>query len=114
MGWGSTRVINRTEQVLEATTGAVSWTIAPDCDFDITWIVLTFSTAPTTAEYISVTFKSKRGSAYDHVVFDQVKPMERTTVRIPCICGMEQGDSILVEYTNTDGNTITGVCSYVM
>jgi hypothetical protein len=100
--------------VLEATAGAVSWAIAPNADFDINWILLKFSADPETAEYISITYKSHLGTAYDIVIADEIAPMGYTSIKIPCITGMQQGDSILVEYTNTDGNTITGVCSYVM
>jgi len=114
MAGPAVRLTNRTEIALAATTGAVSWTIAPNADFDINWILLKFSAAPTTAENITVTYKSHLGTAYDTVVFGDVKPMGYTSIRIPCITGMQQGDSILVEYTNTDGNTVTGVCSYGM
>jgi hypothetical protein len=108
------RLTNRTEEKLEATTGAIAWTINPNADFNVTRITLNFSIAPTTADYVTVTVKSKWGTAYDQIVCDNIKPMTYTTVSINNILGMEQGDSVLVEYTNTDANSITGICSYVM
>ena len=109
---GAIRLTNRTP-ILEATTSAVAWTIDPLADFDINFVSLIFASAPTVTENVTVTFKSKNGTAYD-TLRRSINVKGKTTLSIEDIGGMEHGDSLLIEFANTDGISITGVSSFRM
>ena len=96
---------------LAATSSAVSWTITPAEDCVIERIALLFDSAPTTAENITITLDSAGGTAYD-VVLRSVDPSidGATSVVFEDIRGISKNDSLIVAYTNTDGNSITGSC----
>lgn len=99
----------RRKHELEATTSAVSWTIAEGDEFDITVVALKFDAAPTTSENVILTLDSSLGSAYD-TVLRVVDPSvtSSTDIVIEDLPLFASGDKLLVEYTNTDGNSITG------
>jgi len=103
----------RRQEVQTATTSAVAWTMFAADDFDVEKITLTFDATPTTAENITVTLDSGQGTAYDAVIA-AVDPAGYTDVVITNIGGLKNGDKLLVEYTNTDGNSITGVATMLL
>lgn len=99
----------RRKHSLAATTSAVSWSIFEGGDFDVVAVALTFDAAPTTSENITLTIDSSLGAAYD-TVLRVVDPSvtSSTDIVIENLPLFADGDKLLVTYTNTDGNSITG------
>jgi hypothetical protein len=95
---------------LAATTSAVAWTFSEADDCDVKRIALKFSAAPVTSEDITVTLDSVKGAAYD-TVLGTLDPLSSTSVTFEDICGLANGDKILVSYTNTDARSITGTAT---
>ena len=106
--------LRQTAYELEATTGAISWTIGPLDAFDCPRIALKFSAAPTTSEEIQVVLDSHLGAAYDTVILATDPSLSSATdVVFDNIKGQMAGDLLKITYTNTDAGTITGyaVCA---
>jgi hypothetical protein len=91
----------------EATSDALAWTLSEADSFNVVRIDIMFDAAPTTPENMTVTVDSVSGAAYDRVV-QTIDPAGLTVVKLNPIVGLVVGDKIVVEYTNTDGRTITG------
>lgn len=90
-----------------ATTDALAWTLQEQDSFTAVRIDVMFGVAPVTNENMTVTIDSVSGAAYDRVV-QTIDPAGLTVVKLNPIVGLVVGDKIVVEYTNTDGRTITG------
>ncbi len=105
----------RRDHVQTATTSAVSWSIFEGGDFDVERITLKFDSAPTTSENITLTKDSIQGAAYDTLLlsFDPAAD-SATDVVIENVTGLRNGDKIVLAYTNTDGNSITGVATVLI
>ena len=103
---------SRRQTSMAATTSAVSWSIKILDSFDCRLITLKFDAAPTTSEDITVTLDSVLGATFDTVLVS-VDPSSTsaTSTVIVDVEGMVYGDALLVEYTNTDGNSITGTAA---
>lgn len=97
----------RRSQTQAATTSAVSWEIFEGDHFDCSAITIAFGTATTTAENLTVTLDSHLGAGSD-VVLVTIDPLGADELMIRNIPGMVEGDKLLVEYTNSDGSSITG------
>ena len=71
--------------------------------------LVTFSAAPTTTENLTVTFKSRHGTAFDTVIHT-IDPSTDSLTDIyyapEAAVPLNKGDKILLEYTNTDTGTI--------
>lgn len=93
-----------------ATAVAVSWELFEGDDFDVKRILLTFDVAPTTNENVTITLNSGQGSAYD-TVLRSADPAGATSLVFENIEGLGNGDKLLIEYTNTDTKTITGLAA---
>jgi len=98
------------QQIQEATAVAVAWTISEGDSIDITRLHLVFASAPTTAGNITLTVVSAAGAAYDTVV-QSINPVGKTDISISDICGLSNGDSLLVSYANADTISIVGVAN---
>jgi len=103
----------RRQHVQTASTSAISWTFFEGDDFDVDAITFKFDAAPTTSENLTVTLDSGQGAAYD-TVLASVDPVGATEVVVRNIAGLKNGDKIIVEYTNTDGNSIVGVATALL
>ena len=71
--------------------------------------LLKFSAAPSTSENITITFKSANGTEYDTIIytFDPSDDGETNISYSPNVAlPLRKGDSILIEYPNTDAATI--------
>ena len=101
--------LRQTAYVLEATTGAISWTIGPADAFYCPRIGLKLSATPSTSEEVVVTLDSHQGTAYDYVIL-AVDPSLSSgeNVSFENITDVKAGDKLKITYTNTDGRTITG------
>ena len=97
-------------KTLSETSDAVEWTFSEADDCICERVVLKFDAAPTTSENITITVDSADGVSYDHVVSTHDPSSEsETTVVVTLGTHLADGDQITVEYTNTDGNEITGI-----
>jgi len=96
------------ESKLEATTGAISWTINEGDNFYLKSITLNFATAPTSRDVLSITQKSTHGTTFDSII-KYIVPKGDFNLLVEDVTEIINGDSILVEYTNTDAVSITGL-----
>ncbi len=98
-----------TQDIQTTTSVALAWSIAVGDNFDVKRINLTFDTAPTTSEDLTVTLDSGQGAAYDTVLYT-VDPSVAsvTNLTIEELPGFMNGDALLIEYTNTDTRAILG------
>ena len=102
----------RVVSIQTATSSAVSWSIGPGDQFNCSRIAIKIDSAPTTSEDITVTLDSVQGAAYD-TVLRSVDPSatSATSIVFENLDGQMYGDKLLVAYTNTDGNSITGTAT---
>ena len=98
---------------LTVQTGTVSWALGPNAHFDIARLSIFLSAAPTVTEYITISLDSHLGSAYDHVL-RVINPKGCTSVVEENIDGLHQGDKLLVEFANSEANTIYGLAMFRM
>ncbi len=98
------------QPALEATTGAISWTIWQADDFDVKRITLKFASAPSAIENINITIVSKLGTAFNTRI-RSYDPNGLTDISMECIDGIMDGDKILLEYANTDSISVTGTAT---
>jgi hypothetical protein len=99
----------RRTHTLSATTSAISWSVYEADDFSVKILTLNFDSAPTTSENITLSIDSANGSSYDTVI-RIIDPSITSSVDITFedLNLFSSGDKLLVSYTNTDGNSITG------
>lgn len=102
--------INLRQHVLTAQTGSFAWTFSEGDNFKIPVISLKFDIAPTSAGSITVTVDSVNGASYD-VVRRAANPVGSTSVVFENINGLFNGDKVLVEYSNPDSRSVTGVAT---
>ena len=99
------------QQTTQQFTGAVSisWgTVGVSAIF--TTALIKFSAAPTTAENITITFKSGKGSDFDTVIYqlDPSTNSETDIIYSPDVAlPLNKGDSVELVYLNTDARTIS-------
>lgn len=98
------------QQIQAATAVAVAWTISEGDSIDITRLHLVFASAPTTAGNITLTVVSAAGATYNTVI-QVINPVGKTDISISDICGLSNGDSLLVSYANADTISIVGVAN---
>ncbi len=96
---------------MTATTGAVSWTIRFHDDADVKRVSLSFDVAPVTSEDVTLTLTSAAGATFD-VLIRNMDAQTCPYIVFEDIDGVKKEDALLVEYTNSDGNSITGICTY--
>lgn len=98
------------QHIQTATAIAVAWSISEGDSIDITRLHLVLASAPTTAGNITLTVVSAAGSAYNTVI-QSINPVGKTDISISDICGLSNGDSLLVSYANADTISIVGVAN---
>lgn len=72
--------------------------------------LITFDTAPTTSENITITFISKNGTAYDcrlHSIDPSLNSLTSVVYSPSAAIPMNTGDRIQVQYPNTDSRTVS-------
>lgn len=96
-----------------ATTSALAWSIFDTNDFDALLITLSFGTAISTAEDLTVTLDSHLGAGSDETLLTipGADLVGKTSVVIKSVVGLVNGDKILISFTNTDGVSITGTAT---
>ena len=102
----------RVVSIQTATSSAVSWSIGPGDQYNCSRIAIKIDSVPTTSEEITVTLDSVQGAAYD-TVLRSVDPYatSATSIVFKDLNGQMNGDKLLVAYTNTDGNSVTGTAT---
>ena len=90
-----------------ATSTAVAWTFYIADDFDCKRIAMTWDSAPSASENVTVTLDSVKGAAYD-TVLRSVDAIGVTDVVFEDIDGLTAGDKLLVSYNNGGTDSITG------
>ena len=90
-------------------TGAVELEFGIPISGIFTSALISFDSAPTTSETLTITFKSGTDSSLD-TVMQTVDPsadsIQNIFFHLDNGMPLNKGDKISVEYTNTDGNTI--------
>lgn len=100
----------RREHILEATTGAISWTIFEGDMFNVPRVDLVFASAPLSAGSVTITKDAAAGAAYDTVVRAE-SPVGVTQLHFEGLHGFVFGDKIVVAYDNPDSISILGTAS---
>lgn len=99
------------QQIQEATTSALDWEITlPADDFSVARIAIGIASAPTSAGSVNVTYEPDAGAGYN-VLLSTHDAQGETEINISEIAGLKAGDVIHLEYTNPDGESITGVAN---
>ena len=99
------------QQTTQQFTGAVSisWgTVGVSAIF--TTALIKFSAAPTSAENITITFKSGKGSDFDTVIYqlDPSTNSETDIIYSPDVAlPLNKGDAVELTYLNTDARTVS-------
>jgi hypothetical protein len=85
---------------------AISYTFAPGKKISFEELRLNLSAASATAENFVITLKSHKGTAYDVVLYSRDMNTVQDLVYIPeRVHQLEDGDSLLFEWTNTNTRT---------
>ena len=89
---------------MEPTTGAVAWTLPIVNDNVVKRIDIKIDATPTTVEEITITKISAGGDDYNTKIGSV--DANKTSFSFVDIGGLDGATALLVEYANTDGNSV--------